>query len=88
MSIAFDFLCLTIPFAMTVTLESSVWIVVAGCGWPILASVVLSVTPYFALWKSPPASASVADYITLRMILPTACIAPLEVGVAMGGLVG
>ena len=85
---AFDFSCLTFTFAMTVALELSVWIGVAGCGWPILVSVILSVTPSFALWKSHPDSASVVDDITLRMILLTVCIAPLGVGVAMGGLVG
>ena len=60
---------------------------IAGCGCPILASVILSITPSFALWKSPPASVSVADDITLRMILLTVCIVPLGVGVAMRGLV-
>ena len=73
---------------MPVALELSIWIGVAGCGWTILESVVMSVTPSFELWESPPASASVADNITLRMILLTVFIAPLGVGLEMGGLVG
>ena len=53
-----------------------------------MASVILRVTPSFALWKSPPASTSVADDIMVGMILLTVCIATLGVVVAMGGLVG
>ena len=87
MSIAFDFLCLTFPFAVPVVLELSFWVGVASCGWPILASVILIMTPSFEFWKSPPASDLVADDITLRMILLMVFIAPLGVGVAMGGLV-
>ena len=30
---------------MQVALELSVWVGVAGCGWPILASVIMSMTP-------------------------------------------
>ena len=73
---------------MPVGLELSVWIGVASCRWPILASVILIMTPSFEFWKSPPASDLVADDITLRMILLTVRIDPLGVGVAMGGLVG
>ena len=73
---------------MPVALGLYVWIGLAGCRCPISASVILSVTPYFALWKSHPDSALVVDDITLRMILLTVCIAILGVGVAMGGLVG
>ena len=65
---------------MPVALELSVWIGVDGCGCPISDNVNLSVTPYFALWKSPAASASVMDNIVLRMILLTVCVAPLGVG--------
>ena len=88
MSINFYFRCLTFPFEIPVALELSVWIEVACFGCLISDIVILSVTPSFALWKSPPASALVADNITLRMILLTLCIAPLGVGVEMGGLVG
>ena len=88
MSIAFDFLFLAFPFVMPLELELSVCVGVAGCRWPILESVIPSMTPSFLLWKIPPASASVAYDITLRMILLMVCIAPLGWGVIMGGLVG
>ena len=73
---------------MPVALKLSVWIGVAGCGWTILASMILIVTPYFSFWKSPPDSDSVKDNISFCMIILTVCIAPLGVGVTMGGLVG
>ena len=73
---------------MPVALELSVWVGVTGCRWPILASVILRMTPSFSLCKSPPASDLVADNIILHMILLTVCIAPLGVGGEMGGLVG
>ena len=71
-----------------VALELSVWIGVASCRWPILASVILSMMPYFALWNIPPASSLVVDDIILPIILLTVCISPLGVGVEMVALVG
>ena len=87
-SIALEILCFTVPLAIPVALELSVWIGVAGWGCPISASVIRSTAPSLALWKRPPDLASVAEYITFFMMLLTVWMALLGVGVVVGGFVG
>ena len=85
---ALDLRCFTVPLAIPVALELSVWMGVAGWGCPISASVIQSIAPCLALWKRPPDSASVAEDITFFMMLLTVWMAPLGVGVVVGGFVG
>ena len=85
---ALDLRFFTVPLAMPVALEFSVWIGVAGWGCPISASVIWSIAPCLALWKRPLDSASVAEDITFFMMLLTVWMAPLGVGVVVGGFVG
>ena len=55
---------------------------------PISESVMHSMAPPLVLWKRPPDSASVAEDIKFFMMLLTVWMAPLGVGVIVGGCVG
>ena len=83
-----DLRCFTVPLAIPVALELSVWMGVAGWGCPISVSVIWSISPCLALWKRPPDLASVSEYITFFMMLLTVWMAPLGFGVVVGGFVG
>ena len=76
MSMALVLFCFIVPFMISYTVEFSVIISVADCGWPSSFVVALSASNYLALYNNAPHSASASDNITLEMIVDMTIIAP------------
>ena len=59
------------------TVELSVWMVIACCGWTISSMVTIIDSPALELWNNAPTSASAAYVIIFFMMLEFVRIAPL-----------
>ena len=85
MSMALDLFCLIVLLTMPAAVALLVFIVVAGCGWPILASVACSAMASCPLRKRASSSASTANAINCLILLQTMCMAPLKGGGVLCG---
>ena len=77
MSLAFDIFCFAVPLKKTSTAVLSIWILVGGCGCPILISQVCTGTESWALVYVKPILASASDPMTFPVILQMLWMDPL-----------
>ena len=59
---------------------------VGGCWWPIYVMAVLMDVAFWQFSNNPPNSASVADYITLLIMLHSTCTGPFYRGISCVGV--